>query len=217
VGHPDRVWYLWQMFVPLGLLPLLTPSFMLIALGPLASNLLSTFIYQYDIHYHYGTLIVPVLIGATIYTVANAPTAETQKTFVGIALGAAVLTAYLWGPSPLWREPPPIGDPNYPTWAFVRRALDQVPGDAVVSAHHAYVSHMTHRKEIYQFPTPFKAIFWNTRELDGQRLPQADRVEYILVPTALDPEPREVFDRIRADYETVYEEGGVTLVRRKAS
>jgi uncharacterized membrane protein len=48
VGHPDRVWYLWQMFVPLGLLPLLTPSFMLIALGPLASNLLSTFIYQYD-------------------------------------------------------------------------------------------------------------------------------------------------------------------------
>lgn len=64
------------------------------------------------------------------------------------------------------------------------------------------------------FPNPFKASYWGTFKQEGQVLPQASRVEYILVPTALDPEPQEIFNRIRVDFESVYEAGNVTLVKK---
>ena len=40
-------------------------------------------------------------------------------------------------------------------------------------------------------------------------------MEYILLPTALDPEPKAVLEQIRGDYDTVMEEGNVTLLRKK--
>ena len=65
------------------------------------------------------------------------------------------------------------------------------------------------------FPTPFKAAYWSTFKQEGQRLPEADRVEYILLPTALDPEPKGIFDQVRPGFDTVYEAGNVTLVKKK--
>ncbi|HWC12570.1 MAG TPA: hypothetical protein VG455_15280, partial [Acidimicrobiales bacterium] len=64
-------------------------------------------------------------------------------------------------------------------------------------------------------PTPFKAIYWGTFDDEGERLPEADTVDYVFVPTSLDPEPRAVLDTIRDEFETVYEQGGVTLLRRR--
>ena len=72
-----------------------------------------------------------------------------------------------------------------------------------------------HRDEIYMFPNPFSASYWGTFTQEGQRLPQADRVEYVIVPTMLDPEPQAVFDRIRQDFDVVYQAGNVTLVKKK--
>ncbi len=46
---PEKGWYLWQLFAAYGLLSLLAPMVVLVAAGPLMSNLLSTFGYQYQI------------------------------------------------------------------------------------------------------------------------------------------------------------------------
>ncbi len=67
------------------------------------------------------------------------------------------------------------------------------------------------------FPNPFSASYWGTFTQEGQRLPEADRVQYIFVPTALDPQPQEIFNRIRGDFDVVYEAGNVTLVKRRLS
>ena len=212
----ERPWYLWQMFFPLAGLSLLAPSVLVIAAAPLASNLLTTFYYQYDIHYHYGTLIIPVLVTATIYAVARARSMELRAMLVSLVVGTSLVAAYLWGATPFSRQDPPIADPNYPTIPYIQRAIGLIPDDAVVSAHYAYVPHVDHRKKIYMFPTPFKAIYWGTFKQEGKRIPEADTVEYVFVPAQLDPDPKAVLDGIRGEFETVYEEGGVALLRRRS-
>jgi hypothetical protein len=80
----------------------------------------------------------------------------------------------------------------------------------------AYVPHLSHREEIYSFPNPFSTSYYGTPgQQGGQRLPQADRVEYIMGPTTLDPKPKAVLDRIREEFDVVYEAGNVTLLKKK--
>ena len=212
-GH--RPWYVWQMFVPFAGLSLLAPGVLVIAAFPLASNLLSTFSYQYDMRYHYGTLILPVLVVSTIFAVARARSTGVRHVLVGVVVCASLTSAYLWGPTPLSRHPVGIADPGSSTVPYVKRALAMIPDDAVVSAQYAFVPHLDHRERIYMFPNPWRAQYWGTFTQEGQQLPEADDVEYVMVPSVLDQEPKAVFDRIRGEFDTVYDDGGVTLVRRR--
>lgn len=225
-GHPGRLlnyllddsrpWYLWQMLSPLAFLPLLAPRVLLIGLPALAANVLSTFSYQYDIRYHYGTLVLPVLVASTIFAISKARSPAGRQLAVGLVAASTLVTAYLWGPTPLGRQEASISSPGAPGVAHIENALTLIPDDAVVSARYNYVPHLSHREEIYSFPNPFSTSYYGTPEQQvGERLPQADRVEYIMVPTVLDPEPKAVLDRIRKDFEVVYEAGNVTLLKKK--
>jgi uncharacterized membrane protein len=210
-----RRWYLWQMFVPLAGLSLLAPSVLLIAVTPLVANLLTTFSYQYDIHYHYGTLIVPVLVVAAVFAIAKARSMRARAALVGVVLGATLACAHLWGATPFSRDPVPLGDPDLPSIPYIHEAIDLIPKDAAVSAVYNLVPHIDHRERIYMFPTPFRATYWGTFDQEGERLPEADTVDYVFVPTYLGSEPAAVLANIRHEFETVYEDGGVLLLRRK--
>ena len=226
VAHPGRViaymtagkrlWYAWQLFVPVGLVALAAPGVLLIGVAALGSNMVSTFVYQYDIHYHYTTLILPVIMVATIYGVARWPARADRQKLVGLVLAASLVTAYMWGPTPLGRHEAFIADPGSTTVASFHQAARLLPPDAVVSTYYGWLPQIDHREEVYMFPTPFKAAYWGTFKQEGQRLPQADRVEYLLLPSSLDPEPKAVFDTIRGDFDVVYDQAGVMLLRRKA-
>lgn len=209
-----RLWYVWQLFAPFALVALLAPSVLLIAAGPLALNLISNFGYQFDVRYHYSTLILPVLVIATIFGVASLPR-RFHQVVVGVVLAASLWSAYLWSPTPMGRVHPPIADRNSPMVASFHRAARLLPTDAVVSAHYRYVAQIAHREGIYSFPNPWKASYWGTFNQEGQRLPQADGVDYILVPSDLDPSSKAVLDSIRPEFETVYDQDGVLLLKRK--
>ncbi|CAA9246903.1 MAG: hypothetical protein AVDCRST_MAG76-2066 [uncultured Acidimicrobiales bacterium] len=226
VGHPGRLinyifddsrrpWYLWQLLSPLAFLPLLAPRVLLIGLPLLAVNVFSTFYYQYDIRYHYGTLVLPVLVTSTIFAIAKARSVAGRQIAVGLVAATTLLTAYLWGPTPLGRKEAVIASPSGPSVPHLKRAFALIPDDAVVSAFYGYVPHLAHREEIYMFPNPFSTSYYGTSKQGGLRLPAADRVEYVVVPTALDAEPKAVFNRIRKDYDVVYEAGNVTMVKKK--
>ena len=128
---------------------------------------------------------------------------------------ASLVCAYLWGPTPFSRDRVPIADPDYPTVTYIREAIELIPEDAAVSAVYNYLPHVDHRERIYMFPTPFSAQYWGTFTQEGERLPEADSVDYVFVPTYMDNEPAEVLASIRPEFETVYDEGGVTLLRRR--
>ena len=209
-----RAWYLWQLFAPLGFLAWLAPSMVLIAAGPLILNLISGFGYQHDVRYHYSTLILPVIVVATIFGVASAARRD-QRSLVGVVVAAALVCAYLWSPTPVGRTHPWMADPNSPGVAAFHEAEKLLPEDAIVSAYYGYIPQISHREEVYMFPNPWKASYWGRFDQEGERLPQADRVEYVFVPVQLDAEPKAVFDSIRGEFETVYEGDNVQLLKRR--
>ena len=50
--------------------------------------------------------------------------------------------------------------------------------------------HLAYREEIYQFPTPFRVVLYGPdTSIEGSRLEErSDRVEYVMIPTAQDPQ-----------------------------
>ena len=70
----SRPWYAWQLLASFGLVSLLAPGVLVIAAGPFASNILSTFVFQHRLRYHYGSLLLPVLVTAAVYGIARAAT-----------------------------------------------------------------------------------------------------------------------------------------------
>ena len=214
VTEQARLWYVWQLLAPLAFVALLAPGVLLIAAGPLVLNLVSGFAYQFDVRYHYSTLILPVLVIATIFGVASLPR-RMHSLAVGLVLAMSLWSAYLWSPTPIGRTKPFIANPDAPHVASFHRAARMLPTDAIVSAHYGYVPQISHREGIYVFPNPWRASYWGTFQREGQRLPQADDVEYVMVPSQLDAEPRTVLDSIRGEFDTVYDEGGVLLLKRR--
>jgi uncharacterized membrane protein len=208
-----RVWYLWQLTAPFGFLAWWSPSILLIAIGPLALNVVSNFGYQYDVRYHYSTLIFPILMVATIFGLASAPR-RRHRALVAVVLVASTWCAYLWSPMPFGRSHPSIADPRSTTVASFRRAQRLIPKNAVVSSYYGYIPQIDHRTEIYMFPNPWVASYWGTFKQEGKRLPQADRVQFIILPTNLDPKSTAVLNGLRTQFTTVYDRAGVQLLHR---
>lgn len=214
----DRMWYVWQLFAPVGLLATLAPGVLFIALPALGANLFSTFLYQYDIHYHYSTLVAPMVMVATIYGIADiARTMVGRRRLVILTLAASVVAACWWGPTPIGRDRFVPVDPNAAQAVSVREAIRRIPADGVVSAYHGWVPQVDHRERIYMFPNPWKATYWGTFEQEGERLPIAETVDWVLLPTLLDPELGAVVLSVRAEFETVYERNDVQLLRRRTA
>jgi uncharacterized membrane protein len=213
----DRPWYAWQMVASFGLLSLFAPGMLLVAAGPFASNILSTFPYQHRIRNHYGTLILPVLITAAVFAVARARTYRRRAGLVALMTGSALLSAFLWGPIPGARDPGYIGNPDSALARDARAAIRLIPPTATVSAFYPFTTHLTHRERIYEFPNPFRARWWGLGRQEGQRLPEADGVEYVLLPKQAEyftPDLSEVVQSLRQDYVTVFDSEAVVLLRR---
>jgi uncharacterized membrane protein len=212
---PDKPWYLWQMFVSIGLMSFLAPGLLLVALGPLLSNLLSTFWYQYQIEYHYGTLIVPVLVAAAVFGIAGVRSMQTRYLLVGIMTVSAVTSAILWGPLPIGRSDIAMADPSTTHAQTLRRAIELIPDDAGVSAVHYVVPHLTHREHIYEFPVPWRAANWADTSREGERLPFTEAVDYVLVPTQLEPDLQAIVDSLGSEgFRPIYERDGIILLHR---
>ncbi len=211
-----RPWYLWTLLAPLALLPLLAPEVMLIAIGPLGSNLVSTFGYQHQIRYHYDTLILPVLALATITALARMK-GRTRVVAWYALVWTVLMSAFWWGPLPGSMRSGPSANPGSPIAVSARAAIELIPDDAVVSSHYRFISHLVHRTHIYEYPNPYRATNWGNGDLNGQRLPQADTVEYLILPpeSALSDVDGAVFEDIRDDYVVIHEDDHLMLLRAR--
>jgi len=213
LGQDGRPWYVWQMLSPMALIPLVAPDVALIAGGVMASNVISTFVYQHLIKYHYSLIVVPVLAFATVVAVGRLPQRWRwgAVSLVGIA---ALVTAYLWGPLPFSREPLAYWSPNYAPAAEARQLAKQLPQDAVVSAYHSFVPFVDHRERIYMFPTPFKAAYWGTYDREGKTLSFVHDIEYVFLPAELSPDLEAVWARWKDRYVLDSRMGTAAIYRR---
>jgi uncharacterized membrane protein len=182
--QPDRREYLWRILAPVAFVPIISPSTFTIAFPMLAVNLLSSFPYTRDAHFHYSALVLVGVMIATVEGVARLPTLRARRVLVGVILATSVVTTVAWGPSPVGREYrqgwwPLQVDPRQ---AVNEAAIREVPANAAVSASYTYIPHLTHRVKVYEFPVPWRNINWGVH---GEHLDDPSHVQWIVVDRQL--------------------------------
>lgn len=212
---PGRQLYLAQLLFPLALLPLASPL-ALTAAAPLLSNLLSTFPYQHEIQYHYSTLIVPVLVASVAYSIRRTPRGWLRATPAVALVAVSLWGAYYWGPSPWSRRPALLGHQPYPPADEFLAATALIPPDAHLAAFYRFVPHLAHRTQIYELPTPWRAVNWGDYRTNGQRLPEADQVDYVLLSPRWDePDDVTLVRTLRDEgFVTIHASPGLLLLKR---
>jgi len=168
--HPGRLFttafdreglhYLIDLFLPLALLFAAAPLALIAAAPELALNLLSATHTQSSIHHHYTAGLIPPLIVASVLGAGRLAGGRKERGIVlaTAAVAVALLANYGLGAIPLWRDLP--GGESYQAYAahvsthdrVVERALDRIPGDAVVSATNSLGSHLSGRRRFLSFP-----------------------------------------------------------------
>ena len=218
-----RLTYLAALLVPLLLLPLLAPLLAAAAVPDLLLNMLANWWPQYSIEFHYTAVIAPYLVAAALLGLANlrrwtrpAPLhrAASHGGAAAVALVAApLLVGVLYGPLPWFRDVTQASGyriDQYSAGAHARlldRAVAMVPEGAVVSASNHPGSHLSARMRILTWPVIADAR-WIV--LDRTRPAIADRIrpyEFALRLAALE---------VRPEWERVFDEDGVMVVRRRA-
>lgn len=192
-----RPWYLIQMTAPFAWLFARKPTVAIISGVVLFTNVLSTFWYQYQIQFHYSVVAVPALSLGTVHaigairerTLLRRPAFDrtlvlsARTVSVGAVGLAALITSFMWSPVPWGRTPLFYGYPSNPWASSAHEIIDVLPPDAIVSAHYRITPHIAHRREVYQFPTPFRSVLYGTDgNVDGPRIDdRAERVEYVVL------------------------------------
>jgi uncharacterized membrane protein len=184
VRQHDRLEYLWRMLAPVAFLPIISPSTFAIAFPMLAVNLLSSFPYTRDAHFHYSALVLVGVTIATVEGIARLPTAQARRAFVGVVLVTSLAATIAWGPSPIGVQ---YRKGWWPLQADPRQSIDvaaihEVPATAAVSASYVFVPHLTHRVKVYEFPVPWRDINWG---VEGEHLDDPAKVQWLVVDRSL--------------------------------
>jgi uncharacterized membrane protein len=205
--------YLLRLAVPFGL-AVLAPLALLPALPELAINLLSSTPTQTSIHFHYTAGITPALVVGSIFGAARItrrrPALAVQ--LAGLTVVLSLVAGWRLGPIPLWSHLPGGEDLAADVWRVnghdrtLERALNRIPGDAVVSASNAPGAHLSDRRRILSFPYRTDAD-WVV--VDERRPSYADRavapVESAAAVAWLKRDPA---------WQLIFDEDGVLVFRR---
>lgn len=149
VSPTAKFMYFVYMLLPLGFLPFCTKKpTRWILLAPMLLNLISSYLYQHDIgfHYHYG--IVAFLVYATIQNIADM-NKETKNTMLRIAL----ISAFCLHMAQV--APTSIGmAKDYKEYNDIyvemEETLKLIPDDASVNATTSLIPHIANRDVIYE-------------------------------------------------------------------
>jgi uncharacterized membrane protein len=189
----DRPMYVWQMLAPMAFVFAYRPGLALVGVVMLASNVVSTFWYQHHIHYHYSLIIVPCIVMGSAWALGKMSRSSMNASVVIVAT-ASFLTAFLWSPLPLSLTTTQYWTSQSAPVVAAREALDFIPDDVSVAAYHSISAHLARRVEIYSFPNPFeRSLYGPDVFAKGDRLPQAETVEFVILPTSLDGDAETVW------------------------
>ena len=215
-----RPFYMWQMGASVGWAFLLGPSVAAIGVLTFLENELADFVYMHQIQYHYSMPLVPVLVAGTVYAISRVARVRIQAAATGFVTCCALAACVVWGLAPFSLHSYPHQSTSSPAVRDANAVIARIPPDAVVSAWYPYVSHIDHRTRIYMWPTPFAAKYWDTYHQEGQRLPFAGQIQYLLLPTypgGLAPDDARVLAGIAPHFRVVYQVGAVALYKRTST
>lgn len=197
----DKIWALGQLLASMGFLPLLGGGLVLVALPliwylQLSDDQALALLWQW----HVATYL-PVFFGAIFVGLRRLP-ARGRDIAAGVLLLASVLAFILDGSAiQLLREPGMEPERRQ----VVRSLMAQIPPEASVSAQDELLPHLSHRREIYLFPTIEDADYILMDRLGSTYPLKAEDFE-VFWQAAQDP----------YQYAKVYDGNGFLLLRREA-
>jgi len=195
-----RCTYLWQILLPTGGVLFIAPSVALVGFTVLLSNIVSTFYYQYQIHYHYSLVVAPILVFGNIYAIGRLGNSARRKAALVVGV-ASIVSALVLAPVPFARNQIQKFPPSSPAVAAAHELFAQIPDDAVISVFHPLTAQLARRERIYAFPNPFqRALYGPDVFAAGDRLNFADEIEYVMLPIALSTESELVWRAEIHDY-----------------
>ncbi len=205
--------YLAKLLLPLGLLTVFAPLFLLAAVPELAINLLSAATTQTSIRFHYTAGLIPILIAGSILgagrLLRGRPHLRVPLATAPLVL--AIAANYALGAIPLWRYFPG-GEQAQAYAAQVTRhdrvatsALRLVPPRAVVSATNTLGAHLSARRRLLSFPYIQDATWIAADETSPG---YADRLAPL--PTAVQLS----WLRRNPEWRLVFERDGILIFRR---
>ncbi len=183
VIKPDRVRYLRDFGLPTLFVFVLSPLHCLMMLPSMASNLLTDNTYAREIKYQYAAVLVGPMWISTVHGVARLVRYRTWMKRLVLAVFLASLIANInFSPSPLskaskdgyWSTPSSRS-------AIQLQAVRMVPKDAGVAATYFLLTHLDQRKDVYDWPNPFKPSYWgNYDPVKPTPDPDPARVQWIV-------------------------------------
>jgi uncharacterized membrane protein len=206
--------YLWQMFAPFAFLPLAAPEVLAFGVPQIVANLLSDYIWTRTNAVHYAALPLAALTLASIEAVALAKHIQVRRMMVGVTLVVAIVTAGMWGISPIGEKAKAANTFDHTRLATKREAVDLVPAGAPVTASYSMVAHFTHRHLVYEYPNPFRSVNWG---IPGDESDDTAVVQWIVIDAnSLGEEDRKLLTDLVAlgEFKFVLNKDGVQVARR---
>jgi hypothetical protein len=204
-----------------GLAFLVAPGILAVALPELAADTLSGNPYLHQIIRHYSMPVAGVLLCATVCGIARATSARRRTVATVAVTCCALWSCILWGDAPFSDSPIIPSNPNVASVKALDRLVNEIPPNAVVSAAQNFVPNIDHRAQVYMFPNPFSQSYYGNPAYDGQPLPFAKQVQYILVPSCiscdgnLGESAQVVFNSIASQFRAVGYASNDVLYERK--
>jgi len=154
----EKLQTVFDLFMPVGFLPLFSPGLTLPAIPILIINLLAESEWQSTIHAHYMAPVLPFLFAATAGAIGRLGHRRKRQPITmplaSFVLINTLLITIFFSPYPPGKQfhwenyyQPSSYEKN------LRRIIALVPDGAVVSAQSDIFPHLSHRRDIYAFPT----------------------------------------------------------------
>jgi len=152
----DKIYYIFQLFLPLGFLSVFSPLILFFSGPDFAIDLLSNNNQLHEIYYQYTSTITPFLFIAAIYGLSflkkKFPSVP-NKAFITYLILATVISAYSFGPLPLAKTPS--------TTMFIKQLanknvidnfIESIPAKYSIAATNNIGSHLSRRQKIFTIP-----------------------------------------------------------------
>jgi len=225
VLHPSRwihqavdranLTYYAQLFWPVGMVALLEPAVLLVALPQLFVNVISAEGYTNQIEYYYTSLVLAGIFLATVEACARWGRTESGKRLmVALVFAAALASNVAWSPSPIsikfhdgeWAGPVPQD-------AAKNEAIRLVPPSASVSATYDMDAHMSHRTLIYEFPDPWLPANWGLPNKPDTADPS--KVDWMVLNTEVTGDQTVLYqDLMKSEFKMVFDKDDIIVLHR---
>ncbi len=214
--QPDRLRFYRDLLLPWGGLPFGGLVQLAMALPQMLASVIGLSPYARSIRYQYTSVMIAPIVIAAIEGVALAFRSRwSRRVVLPWIVACAYVSNVAWSPSPL--------SPNDIVWAqptsrhpAMRTALSLVPDHVSVTATYSLLPHLSHRREIYDWPNPWIEAYWGND--DGYRLPDPSEIEFLVLDLQTVGEDRRgLVDELTApggEFEVLFQQDDVLVARR---